>query len=94
MIHLRFTELFLSPGDVIEVYDPYTNERLESYSETDKLLISVTSESDSARVVFTSAGNQNTGGRRFELVHRALPQGKDVFTHTVAASLLNAYCFG
>ena len=92
MIHLRFTELFLSPGDVIDVYDPYTNKRLQSYSETDNLLIFVTSESDSARVVFTSAGN--TGRRRFELVHRALPQGKDVFTHTVAASMLNAYCFG
>ena len=99
VIHLRFTELFLPPGDVIDVYDPNNNNKLKHYNETDKLLISVTSGSDSARVVFTSAGSQNTGRRRFELVHQALPHGKDVFTHTainvkVAATLLKACCFG
>ena len=83
VIHLRFTELFLPPGDVIDVYDPRNNNKLKRYNDTDKLLLSVTSAgSDSARVVFTSAGSKNTGRRRFELVHQALRHGKDVFTHT------------
>ena len=79
MIHLRFSELFLSPGYAIHIYDPYNNSMLKSYYGTDKVqvLASVTSKSDSARVVFTSASSQDTTRRRFVLVHRALPQGKD-----------------
>lgn len=98
VVHLRFTE-FLSSGDVIDVYDPFDNKKLKHYNESDKLLTSVTSENDSARVVFTSGSSQDTDGRRFELVHRALPQSKDVFTYTtrnvqVAASLWKACCSG
>ena len=79
MIHLRFSELFLSPGDAIHIYDPYNNSILKSYHGTDKVqvLTSVTPKNDSAGVVFTSASSQDAARRRFVLVHRALPQGKD-----------------
>ena len=77
VIHLRFLDLFLSAGDAIVVYDPYTNDTLQSYHGDEKLLISVTLESDSARVVFVRGSSQDAARIRFEIVHRALPQGKD-----------------
>ena len=75
VIHLRLSD-FLSPEDAIDVYDPYTNEFQIRYRGTDKLLKSVTSKSDSARVVFVRGGSQDATRIRFEIVHRALPQGK------------------
>ena len=94
MIHLRFLDLVLSPRDAIDVYDPYTSNTLQSYRGTDKLLKSVTSKSDSARVVFVRGSSQDATRIRFEIVHRALPQGKDseVAAWQVTACMLQVCC--
>ena len=94
MIHLRFLDLFLSAGNAIVVYDPYTNDTLQSYHGDEKLLISVTSESDSARVVFVRGSSQDATRIRFEIVHRALPQGKysEVAAWQVTACMLQVCC--
>ena len=93
MIHLRLSD-FLSPEDAIDVYDPYTNEFQIRYRGTDKLLKSVTSKSDSARVVFVRGSSQDATRIRFEIVHRALPQGKDceIAAWQVTVCLLQVFC--
>ena len=89
VIHLRLSD-FLSPEDAIDVYDPYTNEFQIRYSGIDKLLIFVTSKSDSARVVFVRGSSQDATRIKFELVHQALSEGK---YGQAAACLLQVFLF-
>ena len=75
MIHLRFLELFLTPGDDVIVYDPSDGSVMARYDGSENMLVSLTSKGDSVRVVFTSADNETTVGRRFKLAHQALSSG-------------------
>jgi hypothetical protein len=75
VIHLRFLELFLTPGDDVIVYDPSDGSVMARYDGSENMLVSLTSKGDSVRVVFTSADNETTVGRRFKLAHQALSSG-------------------
>ena len=70
-IHLRFTDLILSPGDKITVKDTKDGRTLASYSERNsppaRTLIS---EGRSVRLVFTP-GHTGTSKSRFTLFHQA-----------------------
>ncbi|CAB4022863.1 Hypothetical predicted protein, partial [Paramuricea clavata] len=73
VIHLRFSELFLSPSDSVEVFDDqFDNGVIASYSWEEKPYVSVTSKGHSARVVFNLKNAETKFGRRFRLVYKSL----------------------
>lgn len=88
MVHLRFSELLLSPGDDVTIYDPSDNSIIAKYNETKILLSSMTSNGNSVRVVFTSSRSPVTVGRRLGLVYQTLSPGKDISTFSVTAKFL------
>ena len=91
VIHLIFSELFLSPGDEVTVYDPSDGRMILKYNDTKDLLVSVSTKGSSARVVFTTANSNTTVGRRFKLVHKALSPGNGVVLPNITPILISLY---
>ena len=79
-IYLRFTDLLLSPGDVITIDDTKDGKTLGSYSERNSPPVHVTSEGHAVRVFFTTVTTVGTLKSRFALFHQAsgkcVPIGK------------------
>ena len=69
-IYLRFTDLFLSPGDKITVEDTKGSKTLGSYSERNSPPKYVTSEGHAVRLFFT-AETTGKSKSRFALFHQA-----------------------
>ena len=87
VIHFRFSELLLSSGDDVTIYDSSDNSIIAKYNETKNLLLSVTSNGDSVRVVFTSSSSPVTVGRHLKLVYQTLSPGKDMSTFSVIVKI-------
>ena len=88
VIHLRFSELFLSSGDVLNVYNPSNYKDIWRYDGGKNPVASVTSDNDSVRIVFTLSNFRS----RFTLFHQALSAGKDIFTLLITVKRLDMVC--
>ena len=88
VIHLRFSELFLSSGDVLYVYNPSNYKDILHYDGGKNPVASVTSDNDSVRIVFTLSNFRS----RFALFHQALSAGKDIFTLLITVKRLDMVC--
>ena len=76
VIHLKFSELSLSSGDDVTIYDPSNDSLLAKYNHTGNQPVAFALKSHSVRVVFTSADSLATVGRGFVLIYQALSPGK------------------
>ena len=88
VIHLRFSELFLSSGDVLNVYNPSNYKYIWRYGGGKNSVASVTSDNDSVRIVFTLSNFRS----RFAIFHHALSAGKDIFTPLITVKRLDMVC--
>ena len=76
VINIRFSEILLSPGDKLTIYDVSNGRVIAKYNNwTENSEISVTANVSSVRVVFTSIDTERKMGRRFLFYHKVLNSG-------------------
>ena len=79
-IYLKFTDLLLSPGDVITINDTKDGKTLGNYNERNSPPVHVTSEGHAVRVFFTTVTTVGMLKSQFALSHQAsgkcVPIGK------------------
>ena len=76
VINIRFSEISLSPGDKLTIYDASNSRVIAKYDNgTENSEISVTANVSSVRVVFTSIDTEPKLGRRFLFYHKVINSG-------------------